>query len=49
MIKQVIANAQNFMMELKISSMADSDNDINKKHHKYTLNEALPDYSNLSV
>ena len=30
MIKQVIANAQNVMMELEISSMADSDNDINK-------------------
>ena len=30
MIKQVIANAQNVMMELEISSMADGDNDINK-------------------
>ena len=36
-------------MELEISSMADSDNDINNKHHKYTVDEALPDYSNLSV
>ena len=36
-------------MELEISSMADSDSDINKKHHKYTLNEALPGYSNLSA
>ena len=36
------------MMELEISSMAGSDDDINNKHHKYRLDEALQDYSDLS-